>query len=54
MAAKFTPEGQGLAGEGCIIKPQVIATIRTEFSEALFEAAVKFKLTQESYFPTHL
>ena len=40
MAAKCTPEGEGLAGEGWHIKPEVIATICTEFSEALFEAVV--------------
>ena len=38
MAAKYTPEGEGLAGEGWNIKPDVIAGICTEFSEALFEA----------------
>ena len=39
MAAKYTPEG-GLAGEGWTIKPDVIAGICTEFSEALFEAVL--------------
>ena len=41
MAAKFTPEGEGLAGEGWNIKPVVISEICTEFSEALFEAIVQ-------------
>ena len=40
MAAKCTPEGDGLAREGWNIKPELIATICTEFSEALFEAVV--------------
>ena len=40
MAAKYTPEGEGLAGEGWAIKPEVISSICTEFSEALFEAVV--------------
>ena len=40
MAANFSPEGDGLSGEGWNIKPEVIATICTEFSEALFEAVV--------------
>ena len=40
MAAKYTPEGEGLAGVGWTIMPDVIARIRTEFSEALFEAVV--------------
>ena len=40
MAAKFTPEGEGLAGEGWNIKPEVVSAICTEFSEALFEAIV--------------
>ena len=31
MAAKFTPEGEGLAGEGWIFKPDVISAICTEF-----------------------
>ena len=39
-AAKFTLEGEGLAGEGWNIKPVVIAAICTEFIEALFEALV--------------
>ena len=40
MAAKYTPEGEGLAGEGWAIKQDVISGICTEFSEALFEAVV--------------
>ena len=40
IAAKYTPEGEGLAGEGCDIKSEVIARICTEFSEPLFEAVV--------------
>ena len=40
MAAKYTPEGEGLAGEGWAIKPDIISCICTEFSEALFETAV--------------
>ena len=43
--ATFTPEGEGLAGEGWNIKPGLIAAICTEFSEAL-------KLTHESLGPT--
>ena len=39
-AAKYTPEGDGLAGERWNVKPQVIASISTEFSEALFEDVV--------------
>ena len=35
MAAKYTLEGEALAGEGWTIKPEVIAGICTEFSEAL-------------------
>ena len=41
MAAKFTPEGEGLADQGWIIKPAVISAICLEFSEALFEAMVR-------------
>ena len=40
MDAKYTLEGEGHAGEGWNIKPDVIAGICTEFSEALFEAVV--------------
>ena len=40
MVAKYTPEGEGLAGEGWNIKPEVIAAIRKELCEALFEAVV--------------
>ena len=40
MAAKYTLEGDGLAGGGWNITPEVIATICTEFSEAFFEAVV--------------
>ena len=40
MAAKDAPEGEGLAGEGWAIKPEVISGICTEFSEALNEAVV--------------
>ena len=42
MAAKCIPEGRGLAGEGWNIKPDVIAAICAEKSEALFEAVVNF------------
>ena len=45
MAAKYTFEGESLAGEGWNIKPDVIAAICTEFSEALFEATCHVKLT---------
>ena len=41
MAAKFTPEGEGLAGEGWTIKLDVIPGVCAEFSEVLFEAVVK-------------
>ena len=41
MATKFTPEGEGLAGEGWNIKPEVTSAICTEFCEALLEAFVK-------------
>ena len=41
MAAKYIPEGEGLAGEGWNIKPEVIAAICTEFCEPLFKAVVK-------------
>ena len=37
-AAKYTPEGEGLSEEGWTVKPDVIAGICKEFSEALFEA----------------
>ena len=40
MAAKYTPERDGLAGESWIIKPEVFTAICTEFSEVLFEAVV--------------
>ena len=40
MAAKYTPEGEGLAGEGWAIKPDVSSGICKEFSEALFGAVV--------------
>ena len=40
MAAKYTPEGEGLAGEGWTIKPEVLAGICAELSEALFGAVV--------------
>ena len=40
MAAKYIPEVEGLAGEGWSIKPDVIAGICTEFSEALCGAVV--------------
>ena len=40
IAAKYTPEGEGLAGEGWDIKSDVIAGICTEFSEPFFEAVV--------------
>ena len=41
MAAKYTPEGKGVAGERRYVKPGVFAAICTFFSEALFEAIVK-------------
>ena len=40
IAAKYTPEGEILAGEGWDIKSEIIAGICTEFSEPLFEAVV--------------
>ena len=40
MAPKYTPEREGLAGEGWKIEPEVIAGICAEFGEALFEAVV--------------
>ena len=40
MAAKYTPEGEDLAGEGWAVKAEVISAICTEFSEALFEPVV--------------
>ena len=40
MAATYTCEGQGLAGEGWSIKPEVLAGICAEFSEAFSEAFV--------------
>ena len=40
MAAKYTPEGEGHAGEAWTIKSEFILGICTEFSEALFEAVV--------------
>ena len=36
IAAKYTPEGEGLAGEGWVIKSEVIAGICSEVSEPLF------------------
>ena len=50
FAAKYTPQGEGLAEEGWTIKPDVFAGICTHFSEALFEAAFRLKLTKESRF----
>ena len=41
MAAKYSPEGEGLAGEGWSLKFDVDQSICTEFSEALCEATVK-------------
>ena len=41
MAAKFTPEGEGLARESWNIKHEVISAICAKFSEALFEAIVE-------------
>ena len=40
VVATYALEGDGLAGEGWNIKPEVIATICAEFSYALFEAVV--------------
>ena len=40
IAAKYTPDGEGLTGEEWDIKSEVIAGICTEFSELLFEAVV--------------
>ena len=37
MAANLTPEGEGLADEGWIIKPAVFSAICTEFSEAFLK-----------------
>ena len=41
MAAKYIPEGEGLASEGWNIKREVIARNLYRFSEALLEANVK-------------
>ena len=42
IAAKYTLEGEGLAGEGWDITSEVIAGICTEFSEPLFEGVVNW------------
>ena len=39
-AAKYTPEGEGLAGDGWNIKFSVFGAICTEFNEPLFDAIV--------------
>ena len=41
MAAKFTPEGDGLAGGGWNIEPDVISAVCSEFRDALIEAIAK-------------
>ena len=41
LAAKFTPEREGLADQGWIINHDIIGAICTDYSEALFEAIVK-------------
>ena len=46
--ATFTPEGEGFADEGWIIKPAVISAFCTEFGEALFWSNGKIQLTTES------
>ena len=51
IAAKYTLEGEGLAGEGWDIKSDVISGICTEFSEALFEAVVNSRLA--THFSQH-
>ena len=40
MATKYTLEGEGLAGEGWNVKPEVVAAKCTEFGEALSEVVV--------------
>ena len=40
MAAKFTSEREGLAGQGRNLKLDIIQSICTEFSDALSEATV--------------
>ena len=40
-AAKYTLEGDGLAGEGWKIKTDVFAAVFTKFCEDFFEAIVK-------------
>ena len=40
MDATYTLEGKGFAGEGWVVKSDVISGICAEFREALFEAAV--------------
>ena len=41
MAAKYTPEGEGLAKEGWILKFDVMQSICTDFSEAVLEVIVR-------------
>ena len=50
MTAKYTLEGDGLAGEGWNIKPEVVATIWTELCEALFEAVVNSSWHKNRFF----
>ena len=40
IAAEYTPEGEGLAGEGWDFKSEVIAGISTELGEPFLEAVV--------------
>ena len=41
MAANFTPKGEGFAGEGWNIKPEVMSAFSIRFGEVLFEAIVR-------------
>ena len=50
IAAKYTLEGEGLAREGWSLKFDVIQSICTDFSEALFLGNCQIKLTCESWF----
>ena len=54
MAAKLTHEGQGLAGEGWNIKPDIISAMYTDFSEALFEAIVDLADVRVAGFDSNL
>ena len=54
IAAKYTLDGEGLAGEGWDIKSEVIAGICTDFSELFFLGRGQLGLTYGSVSGCHL